>query len=40
METDSSSIEEVSKIMSIAPSWAKDLILDADGFECEFYKKD
>ena len=40
IETSSSSIEEVNKIMSIVPSWAKGLILDADGFECEFYKKD
>lgn len=40
IETNSSSIEEVNKIMSIVPSWAKGLILDADGFECEFYKKD
>lgn len=35
-----SSIEEVNKIMRIQPIWAKGLILDADGFECEFYQKD
>src|SRR5699024_2415737 len=35
-----SSIEEVNKIMSIQPIWAKGLVLDADGFECEFYQKD
>lgn len=37
---DKSSIEEVNKIMSIQPKWAKGLILDADGFECNFYQKD
>ena len=40
IESDSSSIEEVNQIMSIVPGWASGLILDADGFESEFYKKD
>lgn len=40
IESDSSSIEEVNEIMSIVPSWTPGLILDADGFESEFYKKD
>ena len=40
IESDSSSIEEVNQIMSIVPSWTPGLILDADGFESEFYKKD
>ena len=40
IENNSSSVEEVNKIMSVVPSWADGLILDADGFECEFYKKD
>lgn len=40
IESDSSSIEEVNQIMSLVPSWAPGLILDADGFESEFYKKD
>ena len=35
-----SSIEEVNEIMRIQPNWAKGLVLDADGFECEFYQKD
>lgn len=35
-----SSIEEVNKVMSVQPEWAKGLSLDADGFECEFYQKD
>ena len=40
IESDSSSVEEVNQIMSLVPSWAPGLILDADGFESEFYKKD
>ena len=40
IESNSSSIEEVNQIMSIVPSWAPGLILDADGFESDFYKKD
>jgi len=40
IESDSSSVEEINEIMSIVPSWAPGLILDADGFESEFYKKD
>ena len=40
IESDSSSIEEINEIMSVVPSWAHGLILDADGFESEFYKKD
>lgn len=40
IESDSSSIEEVNQIMSIVPSWTPGLILDADGFESDFYKKD
>ncbi|WP_019131839.1 DNA polymerase [Peptoniphilus obesi] len=40
IESDSSSIEEINQIMSLLPSWAPGLILDADGFESEFYKKD
>ena len=40
IESDSSSIEEINQIMSVVPEWAPGLILDADGFESEFYKKD
>ena len=40
IETDSSSLDEVNKIMSIVPKWADGLVLDADGFEANFYKKD
>lgn len=35
-----SSVEEVCRIMSEAPSWAAGLPLNADGYECAFYKKD
>ena len=32
--------EDVSKKMSEVPSWANGLILNAEGYECSFYKKD
>lgn len=35
-----SSADEISKIMSEPISWAKGLLLNADGYECDFYKKD
>lgn len=34
------SLEAVCEQMGRTPSWAKGLILNADGYECEFYKKD
>lgn len=33
-------VEEVVKKMTIVPSWGKGLILNADGYECDFYRKD
>ncbi|MCM3761056.1 DNA polymerase [Alkalihalobacillus oceani] len=33
-------VEEICALMSQSPSWAEDLVLRADGFESEFYKKD
>lgn len=33
-------VETVCKEMSMTPPWAKGLLLRADGYECEFYKKD
>lgn len=33
------SLKDVSDIMAIAPTWAEDLPLRADGFECEWYQK-
>lgn len=35
-----SSVEEICQIMSEVPSWAAGLPLNADGYECAFYKKD
>lgn len=34
------SLEEICRQMAIAPEWAEGLILRADGYKCEFYKKD
>lgn len=34
-----SSVKEVCDIMSESPSWAKDLLLKADGYECLAYEK-
>ena len=34
------SLDEVCRQMERTPSWAKGLLLRADGYECEFYKKD
>lgn len=33
-------VEEVNSIMSQTPNWAKGLLLNADGYECDFYQKD
>jgi DNA polymerase len=33
-------IDTVCKQMSRVPPWAKGLLLDADGYECDFYKKE
>lgn len=40
IESDSSGIEEINQTMPLVPSWAPEPILDVDGFESEFYKKD
>lgn len=37
---DKGSLKEVCDVMAIAPEWAKGLPLRADGFECEYYRKD
>ena len=34
------SLEEICRQMAIVPEWAEGLILRADGYKCEFYKKD
>ena len=33
-------VEEVSALMAVCPPWAAGLLLRADGYECEFYRKD
>lgn len=33
-------LEEACRIMSLTPEWAEGLILNAAGYECEFYQKD
>ena len=33
-------LEDINKIMCQNPSWAKGLVLDAEGFVCDFYRKD
>lgn len=35
-----SSVDEVCQVMSEKPKWANGLLLSADGYECDFYKKD
>lgn len=34
------SLDDVCELMGRTPPWAKGLLLCADGYECEFYKKD
>ena len=34
------SLDAVCEQMGRTPPWAKDLLLRADGYECDFYKKD
>lgn len=34
------SVQSVCKLMGRTPPWAEGLVLRADGYECEFYKKD
>jgi DNA polymerase len=34
------SLKDVCDIMAISPAWAEGLPLRADGFECEYYRKD
>ena len=39
VENNKSSVEEICNLMTISPSWAKDLSLKAEGYKCEFYRK-
>lgn len=41
IETDKNvSVQSVCELMGRTPPWAEGLLLRADGYECEFYKKD
>lgn len=40
VQDDVSTVDEVCRLMAITPEWAKDLPLNADGYECKFYKKE
>lgn len=40
IESDNASLEEIIGVMRQVPPWANGLLLDADGYTCEFYKKD
>lgn len=40
VETTTASVEEICGLMATAPDWAAGLPLAADGYECEFYRKD
>ena len=33
-------VQEICEKMAEVPNWAKGLLLRADGYECEFYRKD
>jgi DNA polymerase len=37
---ESSSLEDICSIMGQTPAWADELLLRADGYTCDFYKKD
>ena len=39
MPTGQGSLEEACRLMAIAPDWAKDMPLRADGYECAYYQK-
>ena len=34
------SVQDICALMGHTPPWAQGLLLRADGFECNFYKKD
>jgi DNA polymerase len=37
--TNDTSVEQVCCLMEKTPEWAEELLLRADGYECEFYMK-
>ena len=38
--TSSATVESICQLMATPPAWADGLPLDADGYDCAFYKKD
>lgn len=40
VETTTASVDEICTIMATVPEWGVGLPLSADGYECEFYRKD
>ncbi len=40
IEAGEDSVEKICRLMAMVPSWAKGLVLNADGYECLFYMKD
>lgn len=40
VETTTASVDEICALMATVPDWAEGLLLAADGYECEFYRKD
>ena len=39
-EPEDITVKEISTSMAKSPDWIKDICLNADGYECQFYKKD
>ena len=37
---ETTSLEKICEMMGRTPAWADGLLLRADGFVCDFYKKD
>ena len=41
LETDPAvTVSEVASLMAVCPPWSEGLLLRADGYECDFYRKD
>ena len=34
------SLEDICRVMGMQPKWADGLLLRADGYVCDFYRKD
>lgn len=40
VETATATVDEICELMATAPNWAAGLPLAADGYACDFYRKD